>query len=262
MSAIIETPYPADGRGAWPGSGIGGTLRSDGLGPGRFYRHPTSSSVKAPGFYGWQADRTGGYVTLDQYAVWRAVLAVQVELANQRLYSGLIDGLWQSELSAAVRTFQSRNGLTVDGVYGPGTSRKLWEPVVRRYAAEVDSAHAVDLGRIAVGTVALESMFDPGAVGGDPNDLGFGQINGLAHPTLGVNDRLNPKVALPWVCRFIDGNLVYFRYDVDLAVAAYNLGRSGAQKWAAAGRPDVYVVGGKPRDVRAYISKILTGGTV
>lgn len=260
-----EITYPADGRRAWPSSGRGGTLRTDGLVLGRYYRARAATASKdilAIGTAGFRADRDSAVCAIDEYAVWRAALAIQTELRD-RSFAGAdgkplsLDGLWGPNVDFAVKSFQRQAGLYTDGVYGPSTSKAFWRPVAERVCTETDPGHNTDLARIMIGTIQLESSWDPGAVGSDPMDLGLGQINGPAHPTLSVNDRLNPKVALPWIARFIDGNLRTFDYDVDLAVAAYNLGRSGATRWRDVGMPDTWTVSGAERDIRGYIDKIL-----
>lgn len=259
MSATIT--YPADGRGAWPATGKGGTLSLDGKTPGRFYRHAITPATTI-GVNAYRADREGTETDIDQYAVWRAAAAIQTELKDLGYLPTGIDGLWGKGTSDAVIAWQNRMGLTPDGVYGPASAKAMFVPAIRRYAIAVDAAQANSLTRIVTGTINLESGWDPGAVGSDPNDLGLGQINGPAHPTMSVNDRLNPRLALPWIVRFIDGNLTYFKGDTDLAIAAYNLGRTGATRWRDAGKPDVWVVNGSPRNIRDYINKILNGGTI
>jgi peptidoglycan hydrolase-like protein with peptidoglycan-binding domain len=50
---------------------------------------------------------------------------LQQKLHDLDLYRGVVDGVFSEELRAAVETFQSRNGLEVDGVAGPATLRSL-----------------------------------------------------------------------------------------------------------------------------------------
>ena len=256
MTAILS--YPADGRGAWPGNGAGGTLRADGTGPGRYYR--TGAGQPSLGIPGRSADRDGTECSINEYAVWRAAMGVQTELRD-RGFSLTVDGIWGPGTDAAVKKFQVAQGLTADGVFGPMSARAMFEPIARKLCTAVDSAHAQMLTRVVIGTITWESGWDPGAVGSDPNDVGLGQINGPANPTLSLNERLSPKTALPWITRFCSGNLTYFRYDLDAGIAAYNLGRGGASKWVAAGKPNTFLVNGKPRDVRRYINEILSATT-
>jgi peptidoglycan hydrolase-like protein with peptidoglycan-binding domain len=53
------------------------------------------------------------------------VAALQVALRGKGLYAGTIDGVRGPQTTAAVRTFQARRGLAVDGVAGRATRRAL-----------------------------------------------------------------------------------------------------------------------------------------
>ena len=49
------------------------------------------------------------------------VIQIQTKLKRWGYYNGSIDGIYGSKTVAAVRFFQSKNGLTVDGIAGPKT---------------------------------------------------------------------------------------------------------------------------------------------
>lgn len=49
------------------------------------------------------------------------VITIQTKLKRWGYYNGNIDGIYGSQTLAAVRWFQSANGLTVDGIAGPKT---------------------------------------------------------------------------------------------------------------------------------------------
>lgn len=49
------------------------------------------------------------------------VIQIQTKLKSWGYYSGSVDGIYGSKTVAAVRWFQSKNGLTVDGIAGPKT---------------------------------------------------------------------------------------------------------------------------------------------
>ena len=49
------------------------------------------------------------------------VIQIQKKLKNWGYYTGTVDGIYGSKTVAAVKKFQSKNGLTVDGIAGPKT---------------------------------------------------------------------------------------------------------------------------------------------
>src|SRR4051812_10015193 len=53
------------------------------------------------------------------------VAALQTALQSLRLYSGYVDGIRGPLTREGIRSFQSRRGLHVDGVFGPETRRAL-----------------------------------------------------------------------------------------------------------------------------------------
>ncbi|MBO4573340.1 MAG: spore cortex-lytic enzyme [Clostridia bacterium] len=59
--------------------------------------------------------------TYKQGSTGSVVKTIQTKLKRWGYYSGAIDGIYGSKTKAAVRYFQQRNGLTVDGVAGPKT---------------------------------------------------------------------------------------------------------------------------------------------
>lgn len=69
-----------------------------------------------------RSSRSGG-ITKGKTAA--NIRAVQTALKSSGYYSGAVDGSWGNKTMCAVMSFQSDNGLTVDGVVGSGTERKL-----------------------------------------------------------------------------------------------------------------------------------------
>lgn len=55
-----------------------------------------------------------------------SVFQVQQALAAKGFNPGNIDGVWGRRTEAAVKAFQSANGLTADGIVGPKTREKLF----------------------------------------------------------------------------------------------------------------------------------------
>lgn len=53
------------------------------------------------------------------------VKTVQTKLKRWGYYTGSVDGIYGSKTKAAVKSFQRKNGLTVDGVVGPKTASAL-----------------------------------------------------------------------------------------------------------------------------------------
>jgi peptidoglycan hydrolase-like protein with peptidoglycan-binding domain len=57
---------------------------------------------------------------------------LQTELADLGLFTGVVDGHYDSDTAKAVRSLQAQQGLVVDGIVGPQTWRAL--EVARRAA--------------------------------------------------------------------------------------------------------------------------------
>lgn len=64
--------------------------------------------------------------TLSQYgSSGQEVINIQTKLKNWGYYTGAIDGIYGWRTTESVRYFQSKNGLTVDGIAGPSTLAAL-----------------------------------------------------------------------------------------------------------------------------------------
>lgn len=55
----------------------------------------------------------------------KEVKQIQQKLKNWGYYSGNVDGIYGSQTLSAVKYFQRKNGLTVDGIAGPATLKAL-----------------------------------------------------------------------------------------------------------------------------------------
>lgn len=248
MTFKINTPER--GRGAWPTSGKGGTLSVDGKKPGPYYRAPVGNS-QMPGLTAALAVRNGREVDVNDYAVYMGVKALQ------KVIGATPDGILGPKSDAAVKDWQKKNGLVADGVPGPVTFRKMFEPVARAAAKKAAGAQKLNvdvLTEMVIGHVGHESMWDVGAVGySTPEDLGLCQINGRWHPSEDFEERLTPETALNYAASVvIAGNLRALSGDEDAAIFAYNVGIYGARRWVQLGRPKIHY----GVDAYAYINSV------
>jgi len=241
----------AVGRGSFATNAqLGGTLSANGLTAGPYYRAP-AGNMAMPGIVAANAVRNGSTCSINEYAVYAAVKALQPH------FGATPDGILGPRSDAAIKTWQKARGLAADGVIGPKSTRFIFEPVAIEAATALNSGHTDAVRRIVVGTISVESSFDPGAVGvTTPQDLGLAQINGPAHPAMSVDVRLDPVAAIKWMAGFVLGNLEEFGWNQDAAILAYNLGRTGARYWLEAGQPQWF----RGTDTAAYIQKIKLAG--
>lgn len=112
-------------------------------------------------------------VTYQRGSSGGTVKEIQTKLQNWGYYSGAIDGVYGSRTEAAVRHFQEKNGLTVDGKAGPKTLAALG--IQSATAAQSDAGDVKLLarlisaeargepysGQVAVGAVVLNRMKHP-----------------------------------------------------------------------------------------------------
>jgi hypothetical protein len=143
----MTMPAPAEtGRGAW--TSRGNKVAS------RYYKRGCSTTAAA--------------ANQDEWAVKQGTAAIQTLLSVP-----LVDGSFGAQTEAAVKSFQSVNGLVADGVVGAKTAQKL----IKRVITPLEAKYGVP-ENLAYGIVFHESGFDPGAVGySTPLDLGLSQIN-------------------------------------------------------------------------------------
>lgn len=73
----------------------------------------------------YSADPAGARATLYWGSSGADVRLVQTKLNNWGYYKGSIDGVYGSATAEAVRSFQRKNGLVVDGIVGPSTWQAL-----------------------------------------------------------------------------------------------------------------------------------------
>jgi len=102
------------------------------------------------------------------------VTQIQTRLKNWGYYSDAVDGIYGSRTEAAVKRFQQKNGLTVDGVAGPATlaAMGISAPSVgsQTYSNDVallarlisaESRAEPYVGQVAVGAVVLNRIKHP-----------------------------------------------------------------------------------------------------
>ena len=103
------------------------------------------------------------------------VRKIQQRLSELGLYSGSVDGIYGAGTEKAVRAFQKRKGLTVDGVAGPATLKALeisqtvsaggsvsdsdYQLLARIISAEARGEPYI--GQVAVGAVVLNRVEHP-----------------------------------------------------------------------------------------------------
>lgn len=107
------------------------------------------------------------------------VREVQRRLKNWGYYNGVVDGIYGAETYRAIRKFQAKNGLAVDGLVGPETKRALGLPVgeteyrTTRGVSSRDNVYLMAqaihgeargepyIGQVAVGAVILNRVNHP-----------------------------------------------------------------------------------------------------
>ena len=116
----------------------------------------------------------GGREVLSYYGSrGQEVINIQTRLKNWGYYKGNIDGIYGAQTYQAVRYFQQKNGLKVDGIAGPETLAALGLPTGRAtsqsYSKDANLlAHLIYAeargepyaGQVAVGAVVLNRVRD------------------------------------------------------------------------------------------------------
>ena len=90
---------------------------------------PKTAATAAPGAQSWQTstqDYNAGYPVLRVGSTGSDVSDLQARLTELGYYTGTIDGKYSTGTQSAVMEFQSRNGLTADGIAGRATQDKLY----------------------------------------------------------------------------------------------------------------------------------------
>ena len=118
------------------------------------------------------AAQAGALAAYKRGSTGSAVEKIQQKLSDWGYYSGDVDGIYGSRTESAVRTFQQKNGLTVDGIVGNETLAALGLPTEAASSrsnqvellARLISAEARGepyAGQVAVGAVVLNRVEHP-----------------------------------------------------------------------------------------------------
>lgn len=243
-----------NGRSAWNPQGVGGTIGYHRDSPGPYYAVPIKGSgLSRVGSGRWTSEDP------NERAVHGGVLAIQRALNRRGHYDLDPDGIYGWETAEAVTIFQ-REGVantTPWGGVGPDTAKAILLPDLKARCAR----RGFKSVQVVCGLITQESGWDPGAVGyADPKDVGLAQINHMAHPTWTERMRLKPLYSFDFVVDYLTTSLAALNGNMDDAIASYNLGIGGANRWISQGRPQWYTPVGadEARDVHAYINKIKT----
>ena len=119
------------------------------------------------------AAQSGAFAAYRRGSTGDAVTSIQEKLSQWGYYSGPVDGIFGSGTERAVRYFQSKNGLAVDGVVGNATLAALGLPgdtgsasrsgevelLARLISAEARGEPYI--GQVAVGAVVLNRVDHP-----------------------------------------------------------------------------------------------------
>lgn len=94
------------------------------------------------------------------------VREIQTRLKNWGYYSGRVDGIYGYLTYKAVRSFQSKNGLKIDGIAGSGTLHALGLPTGSTKTASSSNSNLNLLARAINGEARGEPYIGQVAVGG------------------------------------------------------------------------------------------------
>lgn len=125
-----------------------------------------------------------------------AIKGIQDELVYLG-YKTRTDGLFDAGTTAAMKAWQAANGLTADGIFGPKSSRILFD----KRLTETQAKYGIPKNYLK-GMVSHESGFDPGAIGVNGMDSGLVQINldpvGGHGNEFTIHDAFNPAFSIEY----------------------------------------------------------------
>jgi soluble lytic murein transglycosylase len=174
-------------------------------------------------------------------------------------------GLWLSAIRAGRRLGQMSPDKTVFDA--PPAIRRMAYPTGYADLVIAESARR-DLGPLLLlALIRQESLFDRYARStADARGLtqvlpstGVGLARAAGRASFTAEDLYDPVTSVDFGARFLSGQLDGFRGDVFRAVAAYNAGANGANRWArGVDDPDVFVESIDYAETRAYVKAVYT----
>ena len=76
-------------------------------------------------FFAFENNSKRADISVEAALTTSQVKTVQTKLKNWGYYSGSVDGIYGAKTKSAIKSFQKKNGLTVDGIVGPKTAAAL-----------------------------------------------------------------------------------------------------------------------------------------
>lgn len=129
-------------------------------------------------FLGGGSYDEAGSILLKYGSRGEQVKTVQTKLKNWGYYNGNVDGIYGWRTAVAVKAFQKKNGLKVDGIVGDATAKALGMNVAAKTASRAGTSRSDEvntlaqcihgeargepyIGQVAVGAVILNRVDDP-----------------------------------------------------------------------------------------------------
>ncbi len=234
--------YPVPGRGAWRRPG--GLLPAKPAGTGTIGYYRASIGAEIPIGSAWVRQQDTSHET---YCVFLGVRAIQT------LVGAAPDGWFGPATAQAVTAAQAAAGVEADAIVGPASMKAFLSPLVRELAVH----HAVPEA-ILGGILVNESSLDPACVGANGMDHGLAQINLGAHPSVTLEQALDPQFALDFTVNDLSmtHSAWFGKTSVDLwdiAIASHNSPLL-ARRWALDGVAPV--VPGRLFQIADYVRRV------
>jgi hypothetical protein len=204
-----------------------------------------------------QAGTLGEDVDLQSDTLGWALRSLKYELAHNGFQGEMIldSPLLGDAADHQIRLFQASRALIVDGQAGPRTLAAL----LAGRCAFAESGARLPAGTIYQ-IVGHESSFDLGAIGSvDYLDRGCTQKHLFAGGSVNLSQAIRPALAIPRLA----SQLARIRdaFDLDTAVASWNVGEGGAEWWfkqgkSASGSPFWWTAGDLSARIVAYLAAV------